>query len=214
MNEVIINARKLAEYILNDSNLSLVPPLECPYQNHIGALFTDIIIQSGVSYHSVVVPRVNHILKNYPDAFSVNKFTSVIRENGIENILKWNHSIKLKRMNDLILFCQKNRINYAKDLKEFLRSPSNRKKFLKINGIGNKTLDYLLKLLNVETVAVDRHIFSFVEKAGIESNDYHNVKLVVEYAADIMNISRRMIDYSIWSYMSNSASNKQLSLSF
>jgi endonuclease III len=204
MNELIINARKLAVYISNNSDISIETPIECPYRNHIGALFIDIIIQSGVNYRYVVVPRVYQILENYPQASSVNNFAMIIDENGLENVMKWNHHVKLKRMSDLILFCQKKGINYSEDLKEFLVSSDNREEFLKIKGIGKKTLDYLLKLLNIETVAVDRHIFSFVEEAGIESNNYDNVKLIVEYAADLMNISRRTIDYSIWSYKSTS----------
>lgn len=202
MNNAIINARKLVEYILNNSALTIVAPRECTYRNHMGALFTDIIIQSGVNYRNVVIPRVNHVLNNYPHATSVNKFAMIIDENDISKVMKWNHPVKLKRMSDLILFCQNRRINNSEDLKEFLRSSDNRKDLLLINGIGKKTLDYLLKLLNIESVAVDRHIFSFVEKAGIESKNYDDVKLIVEYAADLMNISRRTIDNSIWSYMS------------
>lgn len=210
---IILNVRKLVDYI-NDSDLELIPPRDCSYKGHIGALFTDIILQSGVSYKGVVAPRVGHVLETYPEAFSIKRFLVVIKRDGIENVLLWKHPIKLQRMQDLLEFCFINNINYTEDIKDFLRCSENRKSFLEINGIGNKTLDYLLKLLDIETIAVDRHIFSFVEKAGIDSKDYHLVKMIVEYAADIMNISRRTIDYSIWSHMSNISINKQLSLSF
>lgn len=61
----------------------------------------------------------------------------------------------------------------------------------------------MLKLLGVESVAVDRHIYKFVSAAGIIYKDYKEVKQIVEYAADIMQVSRRTIDYSIWMYMSD-----------
>ena len=37
------NAQKLAEYILTGSEFEVCDPTPCPYNNHIGALFTDII---------------------------------------------------------------------------------------------------------------------------------------------------------------------------
>jgi thermostable 8-oxoguanine DNA glycosylase len=152
----------------------------------------------------------------YPIAFSVENFFSTINEYGIENVLQWNHAVKLQRMIDLLHFCRQNNLNTSVDVQHFLLTYSNQILFLSINGIGYKTLDYLLKLMNIETVAVDRHIYSFVEKAGIISKDYLFVKTVVEYAADLMGVSRRSIDYSIWSYMSNESSSKskQLSLCF
>lgn len=210
----IVVARKLANYIQEHSDLLLINPKKCPYSDHIGALFTDIILQSGLNYNTIVAPRVNHVLLTYPQAFSVENFSLVIESNGMENVLKWKHSIKLNRMNLLLEFCKKNNINTSYEIKNFLLIKDNQRNFLKINGIGDKTLDYLLKLLNIETVAVDRHIFSFVEKAGIDSKDYTFVKRVVEYAADIMDIPRRTIDYSIWSYMSNLSQNKQLTINF
>lgn len=48
-----------------------------------------------------------------------------------------------------------------------------------------------------ESVAVDRHIYKFISDAGIIYKDYKEVKQIVEYAADMMQISRRTLDYSI-----------------
>ncbi len=144
--------------------------------------------------------------------FSVIEFCSIIESDGVKNVLKWKHPTKLKRMHDLLMFCMEHRINYSKDLQAYLKKTQNQNSFLQINGVGNKTLDYLLKLLGMETVAVDRHIFSYVEKSGIECKDYHTVKMIVEYAADILDIPRRTIDYSIWTYMSEKPMNKQLVL--
>jgi len=212
---IIINARRLADYITNDLDLDMISPKDCFYKNHIAALFTDIILQSGMNYNFIVAPRINYILKTYPNVLSIKQFTSIIATDGIENIMKWNHPVKLQRMLDLLLFCRQRGVNTSNEIRIFLSSSKNQEDFLTVKGIGNKTLDYLLKLLNTETVAVDRHIFSYVEKAGIESKDYKFVKLIVEYAADIIGVSRRTMDYSIWYYMSDiSKTNKQLSRQF
>lgn len=202
--EKLIYARKLIDFIENEINLDLIPSNNCPYDKHIGALFTDIILQAGLNYKHIVSPRVNNVYNNYPDAYTVKKFLSVIETNGLENIIQWKHEIKLKRINDLVNFCLNNEIDTAQELKEFLVQEENKKDFLSINGIGSKTYDYLLKLMNVDTIAVDRHIYSFLSKAGIETKDYYFSKTIVEYAADIMSVSRRSIDYSIWTYMAYS----------
>lgn len=214
MNTVIMDARLLVSYIQENLDFSLQIPEDCHYSNHIGALFTDSILQSGVNYRHVVLPRVCHILKNYPEAYTVTLFHKILDSVGPERVLNWNNRIKINRIYDLIDFCYANNLEEAHQIKSFLIVPENKKRILTIKGIGHKTVDYLLRLLNADTVAVDRHIYSFVEQAGIMSSDYVSVKSVVEYAADIMNVPRRAIDYSIWTYMSDTNHDKQLSFNF
>ena len=98
-------------------------------------------------------------------------------------------------------FCIINHIETASDLLCFLTAKGNRSKFLEINGIGEKTYDYLLILLDVEAVAVDRHVFNFINEIGIPTQNYNSVKTIVEYAADLMEIPRSVMDYSIWNFM-------------
>ena len=97
---------------------------------------------------------------------------------------------------------------------DLANSKLNSQKFKSIRGVGDKTYDYLLKLLGVESVAVDRHVYKFVSNAGIIYKNYKEAKQIVEYAADIMQVSRRTLDYSIWLYMSNKKRNVQLELCF
>lgn len=54
----------------------------------------------------------------------------------------------------------------------------------------------------------------FVSDAGIIYKNYKEAKQIVEYAADMMQISRRTLDYSIWLYMSNKNRGVQLELCF
>ncbi|WP_119789622.1 HhH-GDP family DNA glycosylase [Flavobacterium anhuiense] len=197
----IKDARKLIDFIENDITFQLIPSNYCPYHNHIPALFTDIVLQAGLNYKNIVAPRVMKVYYNYPNCETVQEFHSLILEEGLEEIISWKNEVKLRRIEDLIQFCLDEGINTSQELKTFLLKPSNKVSFLNIKGFGNKTYDYLLKLLNVDTIAVDRHIFSFLDKAGIFTKDYTYTKDVVETAADLMDISRRSIDYSIWSYM-------------
>ena len=197
------SALRLKEYIDTIGNFDFIEPEVCPYRDHIGALFTDAILQAGVNYKSVVKPRVESVLMRFPEADTVTAFSEVLDSYGVREVLHWNNAAKIRRMEDLVSFCSFRDIETAEDLIYFLNSESGEKQLKEINGIGNKTCDYMKRLLGFDTVAVDRHIREFLMDADIMFDDYFEIKEVVEFAADIMGETRRGLDYSIWSYMSN-----------
>lgn len=207
--------RNLITYIDNNRSFDLIEAHQCPYKDHIGALLTDVVLQAGLNYQHVVAPRVYKVLSEYPGAYTVKRFSAVLQKYSIEEVLDWRDSEKQYRMIRLLEFCKTYGIQDSYQLKNYLiKSKPNSDNFKSIRGIGNKTYDYLLKLLGVESVAVDRHVYKFVSDAGISYRDYKEAKLIVEYAADIMQISRRTLDYSIWSFMSNKKKAVQLELCF
>lgn len=209
------NALRLKEYISQIDDFKFIEPEYCPYINHVGALFTDTILQAGVNYRSVVWPRVAHVLDTFPYATTVSIFAEILENYGTANVLHWSNAEKIQRMNELVLFCLDHQIETSRQLTEFLRDEQNVDMLKDIHGIGNKTCDYLKRLLGFDTVAVDRHIRSFIESADIFCNDYYDIKEIVEYAADFMEKTRRELDYSIWSYMSRKEQKViQLSLDF
>ena len=197
------NALRLKEYIDTIDNFHFIDPEICPYRNHIGALFTDAILQAGVNYRSVVRPRVESVLIRFPEAVTVSAFSNVLEKYGISKVLNWNNAAKIRRMQDLVSFCMFHSIETASELTSFLNDKEGEEQLKEINGIGDKTCDYMKRLLGFDTVAVDRHIREFLLDADILYDDYFDIKEVVEFAADIMGETRRSLDYSIWSYMSN-----------
>lgn len=196
------SALRLKEYIDTIGNFDFIEPEVCPYRDHIGALFTDAILQAGVNYKSVVKPRVESVLMRFPEADTVTAFSKVLDRYGVREVLHWNNAAKIRRMEDLVSFCSYHDIETAEDLTCFLNSDLGEKQLKEINGIGNKTCDYMKRLLGFDTVAVDRHIREFLVDADIMFEDYFEIKEVVEFAADIIGSSRRSLDYSIWTYMS------------
>lgn len=197
------NALKLKDYIKSISDFRFVRPNDCPYSSHIGALFTDTILQAGVNYRHVVWPRVAYVLEHYPHAVTVSAFADVLEHYSTSKVLRWNNKEKLCRMNDLVSFCLDHQIETSIQLKSFLYDEENVRALKGIHGIGDKTCDYLKRLLGFDTVAVDRHIRLFIERANVNYNSYNEIKEVVEFTADFMNRQRRELDYSIWSYMSD-----------
>lgn len=197
------NALRLKEYIDTIDNFHFINPEICPYRDHIGALFTDAILQAGVNYRSVVRPRVESVLIRFPEAVTVSAFSKVLDKYGINNVLNWNNKAKTRRMYELVSFCRAHSIETAPELISFLNDKDGEEQLKTINGIGDKTCDYMKRLLGFDTVAVDRHIREFLVDADILYDDYFDIKEVVEFTADIMGETRRSLDYSIWSYMSN-----------
>ncbi|WP_025663943.1 HhH-GDP family DNA glycosylase [Aquimarina megaterium] len=218
MQIVIESARSLVEYIKSLDELSLNQQRRYSGYTHIGALFTDIILQAGLNYKSVVKPRVERVMIDFPQANNVDNLELAIEKYGLEKILNWKHPVKLERFSDLVRFCSERNINSCDDLTDFLSYRDNRILFLSVKGLGPKTLDYTMKLLNFDTIAVDRHIIGFMESAGLPHINYDYTKKIVEFAADLLNVSRSSLDETIWYYMSSknivSTDTRQLEMQF
>ena len=72
-----------------------------------------------------------------------------------------------------------------------------------ISKFGDKTVDYLHLLAGGSTVAVDDHMFNFLELAGIPINrNYDLAKRIVMETAQILGVDNEHLDHSIWRYMS------------
>lgn len=201
--QVIEYSRHLVQYIKSVEDLKWAYKKRNSGYNHIGALFTDIILQAGLNYKNVVKPRVDRVMYDFPQANNLQNLRLVIEQHSLEEVIKWSHPVKIERFLDLLNFCTKREINSCNDLKIFLRNSDNRILFLSVKGLGPKTLDYTLKLLDFDTIAVDRHIIGFLELAGLKHKGYEFTKKTFEFAADLLEISRSSLDETIWYYMSN-----------
>ncbi|RIV25120.1 hypothetical protein DYU11_07320 [Fibrisoma montanum] len=200
--KALINARILADYILNLSNFCITDREERVSYNHIGALLADVILQSGLNYKHVVFPRVQRILIEYSEYNTTTSFHKLLDENGPRYVINWTHPEKINRIMSVISLLKKYGIRNEDEFKFWLTSEENVEILLALKGIGPKTIDYLKGLLNIPGVAVDRHVKAFIAQAGLRLNDYSEIKKTVEFSADLLGISRSSIDYSIWVYMS------------
>jgi hypothetical protein len=209
-----IEINKLINFIESHQDFNIIKSNSCFYNNHLGAVLTDIVLQAGLNYRTVVLPRVLHVYNEFNTAKNLDGLIDTINEIGLENFLNWQNEIKIKKFQLVIDYLTSNSIQTTNELLKHISIEPNLKSFLSIQGIGNKTIDYFFKLMHVETVAVDRHIINFLHQANVNYYNYHSAKKIVEYTADILNISRRDIDYSIWNYMSNNSIQKRLEFEY
>jgi len=191
----------LAEYMESLSDFTMRKDIRSPGEpeyNHMGALLTDAILQAGLRYETVVLPKVLRVKDTYPEAFTTSGFLNILEARGYQEVLQWKDEEKPDRLKRLATFLQERNVETVEDLKTWLERPQSRKELLGIKGVGPKTADYLALLAGLPRVAVDRHIKSFCAEAGIKKN----VARAVKEAAEELGTDVVCLDYSIWFYMS------------
>lgn len=195
--ELLKAARRVADFASNEG----VPPfygVQRSSYEHVGALLADSVLQAGLNYRSVVLPRVDRILTEFPDADRVSVLIAFVKRGDVAYLLNWQHPTKVKRFEDLVEFLNKINVETTEDIRVLLKSDTLRADLQSLNGIGPKTIDYMACLVGIESIAVDRHVRKFAEKAGINNNEYDFLKNVFCFAADLLSISRREFDAWIW----------------
>lgn len=204
--DLLRDARKLANYA-EDIGIEFTHIKdEKPVYQHVGAMLADSILQAGVNYVTVVLPRVTRILEKYPSTELLVGVKDIVKQNCVNEYLVWQHPTKLERFIRLVVLLDGEGISDIDSLRKWLQQTSSNKKLLQLVGIGPKTCDYICGLAGLDYIAVDRHITNFVRQAGVEPNGYDQVKTVVSFAADLLDVSRREFDSWIWRLMSNSNS--------
>jgi len=173
-----------------------------PYY-HMGATITDSVLQAGLNYSNIVYPRVMNLLYEFPDYKTTCDFIILMKIFPLEKIISLKNSKKLERIKTLSWFLYENRIENEDQLAIWLNDKSNIDRLSQIEGIGPKTIDYLKMLSGNQAVAVDRHLFRFLELAGISIRTYEEARAVYCKAAEILEISQFELDRKVWSFMSN-----------
>jgi hypothetical protein len=199
LNAKLSNSIQLQSYILGLPDFKLEQSTDVQYR-HMGATITDAILQSGLKFETVVRPRIEHVLKSYPDK-TTSGFLLVLRMNGPEKVLRWKNAEKPSRVLKVTEFLSKENVESEADLARWLSDPENVERLRHLRGIGPKTIDYFRLLCGVSTTAIDRHITRFLENAGIVGNTYSDAHSIVSDAAKLLGVSASVLDHSIWTYM-------------
>jgi hypothetical protein len=170
---------------------------------HVGAILADAALQAGLNYRTVVKVRVDRIVRDFPEAATLSGMFNAISSVGVADFLHWHHHAKVSRFVCLAELLRSEHIDDFHQLRTWLQTPARREKLRLIHGVGPKTVDYLCGLVGLDFIAVDRHIRTFASAAGVTVTDYDVLQIVVSYAADLLGVSRRHFDASIWTYVSN-----------
>ncbi len=205
----INDAQKLVNYIqINMGKFELVTQ-RTPYF-HMGATITDSILQAGLNYRYVVYPRVLKLLTKYYEYKTTCKFLILMQTIPLGELINWQSQKKLTRITDLSWFLYNNHIENETEMAEWLNDAHNIESLSNLNGIGPKTIDYLKMLSGNQAIAIDRHLFKFLEIAGVLVNSYNEANTIFSMAASLLNMSKYELDRKIWIYMSKRNYNSNL----
>src|ERR1039458_8868678 len=132
---------RLAQYVrsLTDFVYHKVDP---PY-GHIGATIADSVLQANNKYDTHVAPRIQRILKQWPNAKTVTVLLDLLRTVSTATFLNWKGEDRAKRFTSILHLLKSEQIDGEADLQTWLTKDTNLPKLLAINGIGPKTVDYL-----------------------------------------------------------------------
>ena len=205
--QILSEARMVANYA-KSIGLSNVKIVNRDPAYHLGAALADAILQAGVNYETVVRMRVERIQTLYPCSSHMQGLRTTLSDNGLSDYLLWKHETKINRFSSLTNLVDNAGIKSTGDLKIWLCGPCSRREMLSLNGIGPKTYDYISGLVGIDRIAVDRHIVKFVKLAGSSAKNYEDVQKVASFAADLLNVRRRVFDASIWNFVSSRRSKK------
>ncbi|NLI13966.1 hypothetical protein [Pelotomaculum propionicicum] len=197
----IASAKKLISFISKNTFDSITQ--RTPYY-HMGATITDSVLQAGLNYSHVVYPRILKLLKEFPDYKTTCDFIILMQIFPLNDLISWRNEKKLERIKKLSWFFYNNKIENEDQLATWLNDKNNLPKLAQIEGIGPKTIDYLKMLSGSQAIAVDRHLFKFLELANITVKTYQEANAIYCKVAEMLKISQYELDRKIWLFMSNS----------
>lgn len=169
--------------------------------HHMGALITDAILQAGINYEHVVLPRVRHV-RQHSEARTTSGFLRLFTKVGLNNLLDWKGEKKPRRVRCVVELFSEEGIETAEELQGWLQQADNLEKLRRLKGIGKATRDYFGMLVGLPVVKVDSHLKRFLHAAGIEFSGYDEAREIIIRAADLMERDQRSLDHSIWKYSS------------
>jgi hypothetical protein len=202
----VLNALSSARLVMQLAEEKGVVRLNPSYREplyHVGAILADAALQAGLNYRTVVKVRIDRIVQDFPEAATLSGMFAAIASIGVAEFLRWHHHTKVSRFVCLAELLRNESIDDFYQLRTWLQNPACREKLRAIHGVGPKTVDYLCGLVGLDFIAVDRHIRAFASDAGVTAEDYDFLQIVISYAADLLGVSRRHFDASIWTYVSN-----------
>lgn len=173
-----------------------------PYY-HMGATITDAILQAGLNYRHVVYPRVATLRTKFADYRTTSDFLILIQTIPLRELISWKNEQKIDRITELSWILYQSEIENEDQLLAWLRNTDNVLALSRIKGIGPKTLDYLKMLSGDQAIAIDRHLFRFLEMAGVCVKTYNEANSIYCQVAEKLRIDRYELDKKIWMYMSN-----------
>ena len=202
-------AALLVEFVRKEKRFRLfaaIPPdFDYQYGYHMGAMMTDAVLQAGLNWETTVRPRALRVQREYPEARTLSGFLKLLQSGDPGKVIDWKHHEKIGRLIGATQFFAEEHVDTASDLRSWLETPGNPDRLQRVRGIGKKTVDYLSMQVGIDTNAPDRHLSKFLALAAVETSGYEETRAIINQAADLLRVDRKLLDFSIWKFVSDCA---------
>lgn len=174
----------------------------------MGAVLADAALQAGITYKTTVLPRVQELVRAWPEATTTSALVDRMRTEDVASVLDWKpDSKKMTTFQDLADFLLAEGVESTAQLNDSLGDESFRRRLRTVKGVGLKTVDYLSILTgSTEHVAVDSQLRAFVRSAGVLTSSYQDVRAAITEAAAVRGWTAGSLDAAIWTYQSGTDS--------
>ena len=186
-------------------DLALAPVEGTRGWTHMGAVICDAALQPRCRYAKVVLPRVQRLIAEWPDADTVSRFAARLASADIGQTLDWRGPVKLRVVRELTTALQGRGVETVGDLRTALADPDGelRRTLRRVRRVGPKTVDYLAILAgSADDVAIDVHVRAFLRTAGVLADDYDRDVAVLRASARLIGCSPGALDAAVWRHQS------------
>lgn len=195
------DAQALADHIRSLEGFAFVQP--APPHGHMGATMVDSILQRGMNYDAVVLPRVHRLRNEHPEAATTSGFAELMRQEELSSLIDFRGEYVLATVRELTEVLRAANVETEDDLRAWLDDAANRQRLAQIKGIGPKTGEFIrLRCGARDAVAVDRWLIRMLEEAGVHARGFWDQHEVISDAAELLDVSPADLEESIWAYMS------------
>ncbi|MFF6888085.1 hypothetical protein ACFY9F_33425 [Streptomyces sp. NPDC012421] len=189
-------AQRLAEHI---QHLLGAGPFPQPGGwTHMGAVICDVSFQPRCNYEATLRPRLLRLQANWPDARTVRGFQNRLAMEDLAVAMKFNHTQKVATAHAITDLLAANGVDTRDDLRTWLDQEANRTALRTVKGVGPKSIDYIGNLVGRSQIAVDVHLRTFAEDAGVPALPYEQLRAVYEEAAALLGHDRGGLEHAVW----------------
>ena len=199
--KILSDARRVANHFLS-SEVTIIHSHEYCFKDHFGAVLGDTCLQPGLRYNSVVFPRVKSIATNFPLANTSSGILETLNEIPASDFLNIKNKRKIHAFCETVNLFNNDGVEDYRDLQSWIVKEKHQKSLLAVHGFGNKSLDYLSKLIGLNCIALDRHLLNFAQQAGIRQTSYGYISKVLSITSQLLGLSEADLDISLWTFMS------------
>jgi hypothetical protein len=176
-------AQHLQQFLQDLPDFPVVSDVYTSYL-HMGATVTDAVLQAGLNYQFTVKPRVERVLRVYPEARTTAAFNALVDDLGA-----------LLTAQDL---------QTEEDLRVWLTQVEHRAQLQTIKGIKTKTCHYLQILCgDRNAVAVDVNLRTAFARAGLKVSGDDELADVVRGTAALMAVTPAGLDAALWTWVAS-----------